>query len=172
MKYEQKATHPWACDLSRGDAQCPYVSPRSDSLMRCCWKAGHPRDLGHQTSYDGDNAQDPWALYPTPDAFFHWVSSLLAQRGSLHDPITARKWHGHVALMLNAHRSAHELIHDLRVRNAELQAQLERTQQERDDLLARLAGDPRSSEELRRREDAMLSVRDACRAADRRAGTA
>jgi hypothetical protein len=51
MLFEDKEKHPWSCDLSRGDTQCPFVTSRRDGFANCTWKAGHPDDLPHETVY-------------------------------------------------------------------------------------------------------------------------
>ena len=63
MTSDEKLAHPWSCNVSRGDKQCPYILPYSDGSpggLHCCWKEGHTEELGHQTGYDGDQSGELW----------------------------------------------------------------------------------------------------------------
>ena len=53
MTFEEKHAHSWACDLSRGDVQCPFVTPHGDDgHLNCMWKTGHPDSLPHTDCYN------------------------------------------------------------------------------------------------------------------------
>jgi hypothetical protein len=59
---KEKGAHPWSCDTSKGDTQCGFMTPNDDddNFLHCCWRAGHPEDLGHQAFYDGDYSGYEW----------------------------------------------------------------------------------------------------------------
>lgn len=54
MTSDEKMNHEWSCDLSRGDMQCPYITPHGfdDGHLCCCFRIGHPESLPHETVYD------------------------------------------------------------------------------------------------------------------------
>lgn len=61
MTSDEKHAHPWSCDVSKGHRQCPHVyETGGGSTINCCWRAGHPPELGHQAVYDGDQSDRPW----------------------------------------------------------------------------------------------------------------
>jgi|HubBroStandDraft_2_1064218.scaffolds.fasta_scaffold289302_2 hypothetical protein len=64
MLDEEKRSHFWACDLSRGDEQCPYVADHGDGTWNCSWRKGHPDSLPHETYWDQPNGPDnlTWTL--------------------------------------------------------------------------------------------------------------
>lgn len=42
MTFKDKEKHPWSCDISRGDIQCPYVTLQiTGGYLNCTWKVGH-----------------------------------------------------------------------------------------------------------------------------------
>jgi hypothetical protein len=51
----EKCAHPWRCDLSRGDEQCPFVTPNGTGFLSCVWRSGHPESLPHEAYYDQPN---------------------------------------------------------------------------------------------------------------------
>lgn len=63
MTSKEKQTHPWSCDLSRGDIQCTFVTPHDEGYLNCTWRQGHPDTLPHETCYDE----------PTPPLNTAWV---------------------------------------------------------------------------------------------------
>ena len=67
MKFEEKQKHPWSCDMSRGNVQCPFVTPHSEGYLCCTWKIGHPDDLPHETVYSQPTPplDKKWYLLPS-----------------------------------------------------------------------------------------------------------
>lgn len=61
MTAAEKLKHPWSCDVSRGDIQCPFVYRQcAGGYLSCAWRSGHPSDMGHQDCYDGDSSDRGW----------------------------------------------------------------------------------------------------------------
>lgn len=64
MTHEEKQQHPWACDLSKGDEQCPYVTLNGSRFytdsgyLNCVWKKDHPDSLPHEAHYNQPNGPD------------------------------------------------------------------------------------------------------------------
>ena len=53
MLFKEKEKHPWSCDMSKGDVQCPFVTPNGDGYLNCTWKIGHPLGLlQHEVVHD------------------------------------------------------------------------------------------------------------------------
>lgn len=53
MTHEEKSNHTWACDLRRGDTQCPYHAEIGEgTFLACVWKDGHPAELPHEAHHD------------------------------------------------------------------------------------------------------------------------
>jgi hypothetical protein len=75
MKSDEKQKHLWNCDMSRGDTQCPYVTPNGGGYLNCTWRVGHPADLPHEICHDQTTPPPEREWFSSAESFWRNVNT-------------------------------------------------------------------------------------------------